>query len=48
MPDNTGTVCGNTRGKDPSVSFHRLPIDPARREVWLRVFKLKQSKFDLQ
>lgn len=44
MPGDTCVVCGNTRGKDPNVSFHRFPTDPARREVWLRVFQLEQSQ----
>ena len=42
MPGNTCLVCGHTRVKDPNVSFHRFSSssDQARRELWLRVFKL--------
>ena len=36
-------MCGNTQAKDPTVSFHRFPSDPAVRLNWLRVFNLKMS-----
>ena len=28
-------VCGNTRTKDSSVSFHRFPKEQKRRSLWL-------------
>ncbi len=28
-----------SRAKDPSVSFHRFPADPVRRDTWLHVFQ---------
>ena len=44
MPGDVCIVCENSRTKDPGVSFHRFPTDPARREVWLSVFQLGQSQ----
>lgn len=37
-------VCGNTHAKDPSVSFHRVPKDAARRAKWLEVFGLCENE----
>ena len=42
MPD-TCFVCGNTKAKDPSVSFHRFPMDPERRSKWITYLHLKES-----
>ena len=36
-------VCGNTRAKDPSVSFHRIPKDASRRAKWLEALGLCES-----
>jgi len=36
-------VCGNTRTKDPGVSFHRFPKDPEKRVLWLNVFELNEG-----
>ena len=36
-------VCGNTRAKDPSVSFHRIPKDAPRRAKWLEALGLYES-----
>ena len=41
MPGQRCCVCGNSRSKDPGVSFHRFPnqrMHPERRAVWLQVF----------
>ena len=41
MPGQRCCVCGNSRSKDPGVSFHRFPnqrMYPERRAVWLQVF----------
>ena len=37
-------VCGNTRAKDPSVSFHRIPKDACRRAKWLETLGLCESE----
>lgn len=29
--------------KDPGVSFHRFPRDPALRNSWLEIFQLQES-----
>ena len=34
-------VCGN--GHDPGVSFLRIPKEPERRALWLRVFELREE-----
>ena len=36
-------VCGNTRAKDPSVSFHCIPKDTPRRAKWLKALGLCES-----
>ena len=36
-------MCGNTRAKDPSVSFHRIPKDARRRAKWLEALGLCES-----
>lgn len=39
-------MCGNTRGKDPGVSFHHFPSErknPERREVWLCEFGIQEE-----
>ena len=35
-------MCGNTQVKDPSVSFHRFPRDPAVRTVWLSALGIEE------
>ena len=42
MPDIC-VVCGNTKSKDHSVSFHRFPKDPMKRSKWIGCLKLKES-----
>ena len=36
-------VCGNTKAKEPGLSFHRIPKEPSRRAVWLQVFMLTEE-----
>ena len=36
-------MCGNSQSCDPGVSFHRIPKEAARREVWLEIFGLGES-----
>lgn len=43
MPGDSCLVCGNTRSKDSSASFHRFPRDSERRTVWLNAFQLSES-----
>ena len=43
MPGHVCCVCGNSRVKDPGVSFHRFPANAERRAVWLRVFELREE-----
>ena len=43
MPGDSCLVCGNTRSKDSSASFHRFPTDSERRTVWLNAFRLSES-----
>ena len=43
MPGDTHVFCENNRASDSSVSFHRFPANPEKREVWLQVFQLNES-----
>ena len=36
-------ICGNSRSKDKSVSFHRLPVDPTKRQAWIDALKLREG-----
>lgn len=36
-------VCENTKKKDPTVSFHRLPTDPSKRAEWLELLQLQEE-----
>ncbi len=38
-------VCGNTKVKDPNVSFHRVPKNPSKRAEWLKVLQLQADSF---
>ena len=40
MTGHTCIVCGNSKAKDPSVTFHRIPKDAERRALWLEVFDI--------
>lgn len=42
MPDAC-LVCGNTKAKDHSVSFHRFPKDQERRSKWISSLQLKEN-----
>ena len=43
MPGNTCIVCANTRKKDPSVSFFRVPKEKTKRLRWLKALELKDG-----
>ena len=43
MPGDRCVVCGNTRAKDNSISLHRFPSDPDRRQLWIRVFHMQED-----
>ena len=43
MTGHTCVVCGNTKAKDSSASFHRLPKDPKRRTLWLEVLDIREE-----
>ncbi len=43
MPEQRCLVCGNTQAKNPSVSFHRFPRDPAVRKVWLNTLGVQEN-----
>ena len=36
-------MCGNTKAKDPSLSFHRIPKDAAKKTIWLAMLGLCKS-----
>ena len=36
-------MCGNTKAKDPSVSFHHIPKDAAKKTIWLATLGLCES-----
>ena len=40
MTGNRCIVCRSTRAKDPGVSFHRFPADPALRAKWISKLEL--------
>ena len=44
MTGDTCIVCGNTRKKEPKLSFHRLPKDVDKHAKWLKVFGLFESQ----
>ena len=39
---HTCVVCGNTKVKDSSVTFHRIPKEVERRARWLKVFDIRE------
>ena len=43
MPEDTCVVCGNTRTKDQSVSFHHFPRDTTRRKEWIKALALNKD-----
>ena len=43
MPGNTCIVCANTRKKDPSVSYFRVPKEKTKRLRWLKALELKDG-----
>ena len=46
MTGDACIVCGNTRKKEPKLSFHRFPKDVEKRAKWLKVFKLSESQLN--
>ena len=36
-------VCGNTKAKDSSVTFHRIPKEPEKRALWIKCFDLVED-----
>ena len=44
MPGNACVVCGNSRKKEPLLSYHRFPSNPEKRALWLRVFQLSEHQ----
>ena len=43
MPVDKCVVCGNSQGKDRSVSMHRFPRDSTRRKQWLKALKVDEN-----
>ena len=31
-------MCGNTKAKDPTVTFHGIPKEPEKRALWIKCF----------
>ena len=44
MPGDACIECGNTRKKEPQLSYHRFPSNPERRALWLNVFQLTEEQ----
>ena len=44
MTGETCVLCGNTRKKQPQLSYHRLPAHPVKRALWLKEFKLSEDQ----
>ena len=40
MTGDTCVICGNTKARDPNVTFHRILRDAGRRVQWLEVFDI--------
>ena len=40
---HTCVVCGNTKAKNSSVTFHRIPKETERRARWLKVFDIREE-----
>ena len=43
MAGDRRIVCGNSRSKDKSVSLHRFPVDPTKRQAWIAALKLREG-----
>ena len=39
--------CGNTKAKDPSVTFHRIPKEPEKRALWIKCFVCLSYGFEI-
>ena len=44
MPGDRCVICGNTRAKDNSISLHRFPSDPERRQLWMGALQLQEDE----
>ena len=44
MTGETCVLCGNTRKKQPQLSYHRSPANPVKRALWLKEFKLSEDQ----
>ena len=36
-------MCGNTKAKNPSVTFYRIPKEPEKRALWIKSFVLVEE-----
>ena len=43
MPGDVCIVCGNNRAKDNSISLHRIPRNPSKRERWIAGLGLDEA-----
>ena len=43
MPGDRCIVCGNSRAKDLSASFHRFPSDLSKKQLWIQEFGLLEG-----
>ena len=44
MTGETCILCGNTRKKEPQLSYHRFPTNPEKRALWLQEFELSEHQ----
>jgi len=44
MPGDACIVCGNSRKKEPLLSYHRFPSDPEKQAMWIREFQLSEDQ----
>ena len=44
MTGETCLLCGNTRKKQPQLSYHRFPTNKEKRALWLKEFKLSEEQ----
>ena len=44
MTGDACVLCGNSRQKQPQLSYHRFPSNPEKRALWLRIFQLTEDQ----
>ena len=44
MPGDACIVCGNSRKKEPLLSYHRFPSNPEKRAMWIRELQLSEDQ----